>query len=72
MNSVKKLFIYLFIYLSDKKYLINGEKFGADDFDEDPTEIIDGEVKSDEMDELALSKPDGINICCLSVTFFLV
>lgn len=54
-------------------YLINSEKFEADDFDEDPIEIIDGEVKSYEMDEPALSKqPDGINISCLSVTFFLV
>jgi len=59
------------IYLSDKKYLINGEKFGADDFDEDPTEIIDGEVKSDEMDEPALSKqPDGIKHLLFICYFF--
>lgn len=38
------------ILFSEKKYLINGRELGAEDFDEDPTEIIDGEVKSDEMD----------------------
>lgn len=38
------------ILFSEKKYLINGKELGAEDFDEDPTEIIDGEVKSDEMD----------------------
>ena len=36
------------ILFSEKKYLINGKELGAEDFDEDPTEIIDGEVKSDE------------------------
>lgn len=38
------------ILFSEKKYLINGKELGAEDFDEDPTAIIDGEVKSDEMD----------------------
>ena len=33
---------------SDKKYLINGEQLGADDFDHDST-IIEGAEQADEM-----------------------
>ena len=38
--------------MSDK-YVINGYKLDAEDFDEDPTEIIDGQTRGDEMDEIA-------------------
>ena len=37
-------------YFLDEKFSVNGEELREEDFDEDPTEIIDGEVKSDEMD----------------------
>ena len=38
--------------MSDK-YVINGNELDAEDFDEDPTEIIDGQEKGDEMEEIA-------------------
>ena len=36
------------------KYVINGYELDAEDFDEDPTEIIDGQAKGDEIDEIAV------------------
>ena len=38
----------IFNLFSDKKYLINGEQLGADDFDQDST-IIEGAEQADEM-----------------------
>ena len=38
--------------MSDK-YVINGNELDAEDFDEDPTEIIDGQTRGDEMDEIS-------------------
>ena len=36
------------------KYVINGYELDAEDFDEDPTEIIDGQAEGDEIDEIAV------------------
>ena len=38
--------------MSDK-YIINSNELDAEDLDEDPTEIIDGQTRGDEMDEIA-------------------
>ena len=37
-------------YFLDEKFSVNGEELRAEDFDEDPTEIIDGEPQPDEME----------------------
>ena len=62
------------ILFSEKKYLVNGKELGAEDSGEDPTEIIDGEVKSDEMDApTPAGKPIyniGINTNALPSLFF--
>ena len=36
------------------KYVINGYELDAEDFDEDPTEIIDGQAEGDEIDEIVV------------------
>ena len=40
-------------YVLDEKFSVNGEDLRAEDFDEDPTEIIDGEPQRDEMESPA-------------------
>ncbi|CAH3151617.1 unnamed protein product, partial [Porites lobata] len=35
------------------KYLMNGNELDAEDFDEDPTRIIDGQAKGNEINEIA-------------------
>jgi len=40
-------------YFLDEKFSVNGEELGAEDFDEDPTETIDGEPQGDEMESPA-------------------
>ena len=40
-------------YFLDEKFSVNGEELIAEDFDEDPTEIIDGEPQEDEMESPA-------------------
>ena len=39
--------------MSDKTYLVNGEGFRAEDFEEDPTGTTHGEPQGDEIDETA-------------------
>ena len=50
VKIIKKVicFNWFSISFSDKKYLINGEQLGADDFDHDST-IIEGAEQADEM-----------------------
>ena len=40
-------------FLSGKTYLVNGEEFAAEDFEEDPTGTTDGEPQGDEIEESA-------------------
>jgi len=47
-HQKSNLFQLIFNFFSDKKYLINGEQLGADDFDQDST-IIEGAEQADEM-----------------------
>lgn len=39
--------------MSGKTYLVNGEEFGAEDFEDDPAGTTDGELQGDEIDEPA-------------------
>ena len=66
--------------MSDK-YVINGNELDAEDFDEDPTEIIDGQEKGDELVEIAedpapwgnatLLFPWQLPYCAVQLLFFL-
>lgn len=40
-------------YFLDEKFSVNGEELREEDFDEDPTEVIDGEPQPDEMESPA-------------------
>ena len=48
-------FNWFSIFFSDKKYLINGEQLGADDFDQDST-IIEG--RAEQAHEMLLPAED--------------
>ena len=66
--------------MSDK-YVINGYELDAEDFDEDPTGIIDGQAKGNEINDIAedaatwgnatLLFPWQLPYCAVQLPFFL-